>query len=38
LLLGLDWRIALTANTPKDITTALTAMFNQALQVAHITN
>jgi Flp pilus assembly protein TadG len=27
-----------TANTPADITTALTAMFNQALQVAHITN
>ena len=26
------------ANTPDDITTALTAMFNQALQVAHITN
>jgi Flp pilus assembly protein TadG len=26
------------ANTPADITTALTAMFNQALQVAHITN
>ncbi len=27
-----------TANTPADITTALAAMFNQALQVAHITN
>jgi Flp pilus assembly protein TadG len=27
-----------TANTPADITTALTAMFNQAIQVAHITN
>jgi Flp pilus assembly protein TadG len=27
-----------TATTPADITTALTAMFNQALQVAHITN
>ena len=27
-----------TANTPADITTALTAMFNQALSVAHITN
>jgi len=27
-----------TANTPADITTALTAMFKQALQVAHITN
>jgi Flp pilus assembly protein TadG len=27
-----------TANTPADITTALSAMFNQALQVAHITN
>jgi Flp pilus assembly protein TadG len=26
------------ANTPDDITTALTAMFNRALQVAHITN
>jgi Flp pilus assembly protein TadG len=26
------------ANTPADITTALNAMFNQALQVAHITN
>ncbi len=27
-----------TANTPADITTALTAMFNQALVTAHITN
>jgi Flp pilus assembly protein TadG len=27
-----------TANAPADITTALTAMFNQAIQVAHITN
>jgi Flp pilus assembly protein TadG len=27
-----------TANTPADITTALAAMFNQVLQVAHITN
>jgi hypothetical protein len=27
-----------TANTPADITTALNAMFNQALITAHITN
>ena len=27
-----------TANTPADITTALNAMFNQALVTAHITN
>ena len=27
-----------TANTPADITTALNAMFNQALKSAHITN
>jgi putative Flp pilus-assembly TadE/G-like protein len=27
-----------TANTPADITTALNAMFNQALKTAHITN
>ena len=27
-----------TANTPADITAALNAMFNHALQTAHITN